>query len=149
MKFANNIHLRVFCKSDDQEEQIVNGLLFISGFSLSELEDEKVEIKKLKAKGFSENIFIFELLFVKDRHINRVLKHINSNLSSNDKRYLVEQDNRLDDNLDFFIRLSKPLILENSFELTDGGDCFHIKINIAAFPKKKVVAKEKIKEIFS
>jgi len=72
-----------------------------------------------------------------------------NNLSVKDKGFLCAQDNRLDDNLDFYLRLLKPGILEDFFELTDSGDCFHVKFNVASFPKNKVVAKQNINKLFS
>lgn len=148
MKFANNIHIRVFCRKDEDEVKILDGLKKIIRFNDDELKDEKLEIKKTEAKGFDEKIKIFEFQVEKNRHINHLLKNLNEQLTNVDKERLCEQENRLDENLDFYIRLSKPLILENLFELTETGDCYHIKINIAAFPKNKEIAKEKIKEIF-
>jgi RNA binding exosome subunit len=148
MKFANNIHIRVFCRKDEDEVKILDGLKKIINFSDDVLKDEKLEIKKTEAKGFDEKIKIFEFKVEKSRHINHLLKNLNEQLTTADKERLCEQENRLDENLDFYIRLSKPLILENLFELTETGDCYHIKINIAAFPKNKETAKDKIKETF-
>ena len=148
MKYANNIHIRVFCKKDEDEKKIIEGILNILSFSEEELVKEKLEIKKSEAKGFDEKIKIFEFVAEKDRHTKKIIKHINEKLTKEDKQRLCEQENRLDDNLDFYIRLSKPLILENLYELTDSGECYHIKINIASFPKNKETTKQKIKEIF-
>jgi RNA binding exosome subunit len=43
----------------------------------------------------------------------------------------------------------KQKLLNNELWITDCGECFHIRISIAAFPKKKEVALEVIKKIFS
>ena len=148
MKQANNIHIRVFCKTEENEEKILKGLKKIITLTDEELQKEKLEIKKTEAKGFDDKIKIYEFQAEKNRHINQIIKNLNEQLTSADKERLRTQENRLDENLDFYMRLSKPLIIENIFELTDSGDCYHIKINIAAFPKNKETAKEKIKEIF-
>lgn len=148
MKLANNIQIRVFCKKDENSEEILNGIYKIIDFSKEDLAKEKLEIKKSEAKGFEEKITIYEFVAEKERHTKRIIKHLNEKIGS-DKKYLLEQENRIDKNMDFFLRLSKPSILENSFELTDSGDCYHIKINVAAFPKNIDAAKEKVKEMFS
>ena len=53
-----------------------------------------------------------------------------------------------DDDLNFFLRLEKPKLFNHEYWITDSGDCMHIKINLAAFPKKKEKAAPLIKEIF-
>jgi RNA binding exosome subunit len=53
---------------------------------------------------------------------------------------------RLDDDCNFYIRLSKPeFIRYNKYKLTTDGKCVHITINIATFPKKRINALEEIK----
>ena len=149
MKFVHNISIRVFCKADESEEDIRLGILKIINFSFSELEDQKLFIEESVVQGFDDKIKVFNLFIEKTRHINRVISNLNEKLSGKDKERLVLQDNRLDDNLNFFFRLSKPLILEDSFELTDSGDCYHVRFSVASFPKNKETALEKIKLIFS
>ncbi len=148
MKLVNNISVRVFCKSGEDEELVLGGLRKIVGFSVDELESQKLQIKKSVASGFEDKIKIFEFYVDKSRHVNKILKNLVDNLSVDDKKTLLEQENRLDDNIDFFIRLSKPSILEDSFKLTDEGNCFHIKLNLAVFPKNKVLAREILSKIF-
>ena len=67
-----------------------------------------------------------------------VLKIIFSNLSKNDKLNIENQiESRLNDDGFFFIRLDKRLLIQNIFKLTEAGDCFHIKVKIAAYPASK------------
>lgn len=149
MKLVNNVSVRVFCKPEDDENIVLGGLYKLIGFSSFELESQKLQIKKSVASGFEDDIKIFEFFVDKPRHVNVFLNNLLANLSHEDKRRLLCEENRLDDNLDFFLRFSKPLILEDSFELTDSGDCFHVKLNLAVFPKKKEFAKDVISKIFS
>jgi RNA binding exosome subunit len=148
MKLVNNVNVRVFCRADEYEQIILDGLYKVIGFNSLVLDDEKLVIKKSVVSGFDDKIKIFEFYIDKQRHIKLFLKNLNNNLSDANKKDLLLQYNRLDDNLDFFLRLSKPLIFKDSFILTDSGDCFHIKLNLAVFPTSKVLAKEKLKEIF-
>lgn len=149
MKQANNVNIRVFCKPDEDKQKIREGIKKIIGITDEELKKHKQEIKETVAKGFEEKITILEAFIEKNKLLNQVLKTLNEELTDQDKERLISQENRLDENLDFYLRLSKPLIIKNSFELTDSGDCYHIKINIASFPKNKETAQQKIKEIFS
>lgn len=148
MKQANNISIRVFCKHEEDKQKIREGLKKIIGITEEQLIKEKQEIKETIAKGFEEKIIILEAFLEKNKHTNKILENLKENLTEKDKELLITQDNRLDENLDFYVRLSKPLILEDLYELTDSGECYHIKINIAAFPKNKETTKQKIKEIF-
>lgn len=149
MKQANNVNIRVFCKPGEDQKKIREGLKKILSLSDEEIFKEKQEIKETSAKGFEEDITIMEVFLEKNKLVNKVLDNLKEKLTEKDKEFLITQDNRLDENFDFYLRLSKPLILENIFELTDSGDCYHIKINIASFPKNFETTKKKLKEIFS
>ncbi|MFX1340959.1 MAG: hypothetical protein ACFFDK_20280, partial [Promethearchaeota archaeon] len=53
---------------------------------------------------------------------------------------------RLDDECNLYIRLSKPdLIHRDKFSLTTDGKCLHITINIATYPKRRESALQEIK----
>lgn len=148
MKIAHYIKITVFVKPEDDEDKINNKLLDLIPFNL---EKEKVELKQTKAKGFNEReINIFEINLVKDKHIELFLGSLINNLSKEAKELILKQaDSRIDQDCNFFLRLSKDkLINANEYWITDQGNCFHIKVNIAAFPKKKEKALEIIDKIF-
>ncbi len=147
MKLANIIKVSVFVKPEESEAPVKEAFLKLLPFNL---EEEKIVLRRSKAKGFNQReIIIYEAELIKDRHINDFLKHLNSELDEQQRKMLVNQDNRLDDNLDFFIRLDKQCLINNSYNITDCGDCFHIKISIAAFPRKKECTLEVVRKIFS
>jgi len=149
MKYANIIHFRVFCEPTENYEKIKKGLFELIGFNESELKEEKIVLKETKAKGFEDKIIrILELNLKKDRHCNKFLKEINKKISKEDGQQLLEQTNRLDDNLNFFIRFDKQKLLENKYDLTESGNCYHITINVSAFPKKKENAYKIIEDVF-
>jgi hypothetical protein len=115
------------------------------------LEEEKIKLNQQTATGFSEKkIKIFEILLEKDRHIGAFLENLISHLSKDTKELILRHaETRLDEECNFFLRFSKEKLLnENELWLTDKGNCFHIKINIAAFPKKKEAALEIIRKVF-
>ncbi|MGV8168538.1 MAG: RNA-binding domain-containing protein [Candidatus Nanoarchaeia archaeon] len=149
MKLVNHIHFRVFCNPEEDREKITNTFLSLLGYNKEELKEEKIEYKEISAKGFQQKtIIIIEADLQKERHCNKFLKKLNDALSKEDKTLLIEQVNRLDDNLNFFLRLDKDSLLEGKYVLTDSGSCFHITMNIEAHPRRKDVAHKIVKQIF-
>ena len=149
MKYAHSIKLTVFSYENENVQNILDAFLKFFPFNL---EENKVELKKTEAKGTTEsNITIFEVVLTKTNLINQFLDFILDNLSDEQKQTLLRQiESRLDENLDFFIRFDKEeWIKNNKLELTDSGKCFHLKINVAAFPRKREVGLKIINELFS
>jgi len=147
MKLANNIKVCVFVKPEDDEDKMKKK--FISLFPF-DLEKEKIVLQQSKATGFNQRkVIILEVDLEKERHTRSFLESFVSKLNDQQKTMLVSQDNRIDDECNFFLRLDKQKLLDDEFWITDSGECFHVKINIAAFPKKKEKAKDVVKEIFS
>ena len=145
MKIANSIRISVYVKQEEDEEKIKEKL-----FSLLPFDLEEIKLEQRKTIGFNEKeIKIFEVLLEKNKHIRAFLDNLIKNLSDEAKELILKQaESRLDDNCNFFLRFSKDkLIKENDLWLTDQGNCFHIKINIAAFPKKKDIALEIIRRV--
>ena len=148
MKIANSIKLTVFAKQEENQEKIKSTLLSLIPFNL---EQENLQISQQTATGFNENkIIIFEILLEKERHIQSFLDNLLQNLSQEAKQLILKQaESRLGNECNFFLRFSKDkLINENEIWLTDQGNCFHIKINIAAFPKNRDIALEIIRNVF-
>ena len=78
------------------------------------------------------------------------LNNLVENLDEEQRKLILSQlESRLDDNLDFFLRFDKEEYLKNNkLKLTDSGNCFHIEMSIAAFPKKREIGMEIVKKIF-
>ncbi len=146
MKFANRINISVFIKPEEDEARIAQALRSLLPFSL---EEQKLSLKRSSVQGFSEKkIIICELELKKESHTNAFLKRLNEKLTEQQKDMLVLQDNRLDDECCFYLRLDKQRLLEGKYSLTDSGECYHIKMCIAAFPKKRECAKDVVRKIF-
>src|SRR3989338_798173 len=148
MKYAHSIRLNVFSYENENSGIILESFLKFFPFSLKE---NKVELKKATAQGFNEStITIFEAVLTKTNLINQFLDFILSNLDKKQKELILKQiESRLDDNLDFFIRFDKEEWMNNyKLELTDSGKCFHLKINVAAFPRKREVGLKIVNELF-
>ena len=148
MKYAHSIKLTVFSYENENIQNILDAFLKFFPFSL---EENKVELKKTEAKGATEsNITIFEAVLTKTNLINQFLDFILSSLDKKQKELILKQmESRLDENLDFFIRFDKEEWMNNKkLELTDSGKCFHLKMSVAAFPKKREVGLKIINELF-
>ncbi len=145
MRLANNVNIRVFCKEDEDKELLLEKLRMLLPF---DAEKEKIKITEQKAEGFDEKqILIISVSLVKERHVSAFIENLLSRLGDEKKTLLEQLESRLDNNLDFFIRLDKELLLKDKLVLTDSGNCYHIKINIAAFPKRRARAAEMLREL--
>ena len=147
MRLANNIRVNVFVKPGDDEAAVKKHLLALFPF---DLEQEKIVLQRSKALGFNQReIIILEVELKKEKHTNAFLNFLKEKLNEQQKSVLVKQENRLDDDCNFYIRLDKSKLLNNEYWITDSGDCYHIRISIAAFPKKKERARQVIDQMFS
>ena len=150
MKIAHQIKVKVFSyeKNNEDEKLVLDKFLQLFPFNLK---DEKIELKNTNALGLNENkITIFEVALTKEKHTNLFLNNLIKNLDEEQKKLILSQlESRLDGNLDFFLRFDKNEYLKNNkLKLTDSGNCFHIEISVAAFPKKREIASGIVKEIF-
>lgn len=147
MNYAHNVIVTVFAKEQENPEEILTGFKKLFPFDLA---DEKLKIRQETATGVNDNqITIFKLILEKTRHTNQFLAHLNEKLTAEQKKLLVAQkESRLDEDLAFYIRLSKKELIKGKYALTDTGDCYHIRIHLAAFPAKREPALEIIEKIF-
>lgn len=149
MKYAHLIKLTAFSHEHENSESVLEAFLRFFPFSL---EDNKVALKKTVATGFNERkIEIFEVALAKNSLINEFLENLLNNLGEGQKNKILQQiESRLDRNMDFFLRFGKDAwINDKKLELTDSGKCFHVRISVAAFPKKREVALNIVRELFS
>lgn len=147
MKFAHNIQIRVFCREEENPEKVLEGLHKFVPFNF---EEEKILLKKTNASGFKEkSIAIFEVVLEKEKHTAKFIQHLIASLSQEQKNYLERQiTSRLDKELNFFLRIDKQILLdENRYFITDRGNCYHIRISVAAFPSKYEKAVEVVKRM--
>ncbi|MCH8329301.1 MAG: hypothetical protein IIB81_02830 [Nanoarchaeota archaeon] len=150
MKLAHQIKTKVFSyeKHNEDDKLILDKFLQLFPFNLK---DEKIELKKTNALGINEKkITIFEITLTKEKHTSKFLENLMENLDEEQKKLIFSQlESRLDDNLDFFLRFDKDEYLKNDkLKLADSGNCFHIKISVAAFPKKREIGLGIVRKVF-
>ncbi len=151
MKIAHQIKISVFSyeKGNEDPNLALEKLLQLIPFNI---QDEKIALNKTEAQGFNEKkITIFEAILEKEKHTNKFLENLIGKIDTHQKNIILEQlESRLDENLSFFLRFDKgEYIKNNKMALTDSGNCFHIEIAVAAFPRKKEAATEVVRSIFS
>ncbi|MBW3002096.1 hypothetical protein KY338_02970 [Candidatus Woesearchaeota archaeon] len=146
MKILNKAVISVFVKEDENLEEIKSALESLIPL---DLEKEKIPIKRKTAKGFEEKkIVILTIELEKPRHTNAFTKELLNKLTREQKELLLDQEeSRLDTHQHFFIRLDKEKMLNGKYEVTDSGNCFHIKLHIASFPSKREEALKVIEKL--
>ncbi len=141
--------LTVFSYEHENLDLILESFLRFFPFNLDE---NKISIKKTQAAGFNEGkIKILEATLTKNRLINNFLKNMLDKLDESQKSTILRQiESRLGKNLDFFIRFDKKSWIEDKkLILTDGGECFHVRMSVSAFPKKREIALNIMRNLFS
>ncbi|MEM3154458.1 MAG: RNA-binding domain-containing protein [Candidatus Woesearchaeota archaeon] len=149
MRWVHRVTLTAFAKPEENVEAIREGIKALVPFNL---ENEKLSLQMQNAEGFEERIIkIFTIVLTKEKHTNDFLQFLLDSLNEEQKKMLISQaESRLDAEYDFFIRIDKnEWIQERKIELTDTGNCFHIKMSLAVFPKKKETALQLVQKMFA
>lgn len=147
MEIAHSVTVRVFCGEEENESEVVGGLKSLLPFGI---EKEKISVQKQTAFGFSDKrISILEVTLTKKRHIKAFLESLLPKIQATDKQMLLRQlDSRVDNEANFFVRFDKEMLAKrNELLVTDSGNCYHIKIKIAAYPSSKENAIKVVKEL--
>jgi RNA binding exosome subunit len=146
MKLAHHIEMRVYCKEEDNEQEIINKIHELFPF---DFDKEKIEFRTQSAETFDgKKMKILTVFIKKDRQTNEVLRNLFFKFSEDQKNILKKQlESRLDERLHFYIRLEKPALLNGEYKITDSGNCFHFNISIAAYPHKRTVARKIVESL--
>ena len=149
MRWVHRITVSAFAKPEENVEGIREAVIALVPFDLNRA---RVVLGTENAQGFDERIIkIFSVSLTREAQTNDFLDFLLNKFSDEQKRLLISQaESRLDANLDFFIRIDKDhWVNERELWLTDSGSCFHIKLAVAAYPKKRDAALLLIRKLFS
>mgnify|MGYP006301609583 FL=1 len=132
-KIIHNILVTVFEKNKENLEECKKAFTSILPLDFKK---EKIDISIESVEGFHQKtIYILRLKTEKSRHNKKLIHNLFLKLNETDKKRIGNQYlTRLNDEGYFFIRLNKNHMMKNKFLLTEGGDCFHVKIKLAGFP---------------
>ena len=142
-KLIHSIQITILEKNEDDLEKKYDVLLFIFP---ADYKKECIDINHENFEGLQKNtIHSISLTTTKERHNKSLSESLFSKLSDEIKKQLLDQiDSRLDDQGNFYIRFDKQELMKKSFQLTDSGNCVHIKIKMAAFPAKREQFKKSV-----
>lgn len=149
MRYAHAVEVSVFVKPEDDANPIRDGLLKLFPFSLA---DEEVPVDEQRAVGFNDRVItVIKAVLTKESHITTFLRNLLEKLGPDQRTLLQNQlDSRLDAEQAFFLRLDKPALMEkNRWLLTEGGNCYHIRLAVAAYPKTREAAAAVVRKILS
>lgn len=149
MKVAHSAEIRVFCGEGESESEVLDGLKWLVPFNL---EEQKVQVKRQTALGFSDRkITILEVLLEKERHVKQFLDIFFGKLQPTQKQTLLRQlESRIDESANFYVRLEKDILMKSrDMVVTDGGNCYHIRIKMAVYPSTKGRVEEILKGMLS
>lgn len=148
MKYAHAVKLRAIV-SPSREEQVKERVKGLLGLPLDVVEEEEdVTFDVDEAEDFSGNELRFvRTSFTATRNTNRVLTSLRDGLSEGDREMIAGQHDRLDEDLNFHVRLDLDAFLDGAFIVTESGDCLHLRVKVAAYPAKQEKAKAIIREM--
>lgn len=147
MRLAHSIAVSVFVKPEENADNVRSSFIALFPFDLPK---EKIVVASEKVTSFEDrSITILTVRLLKESHIRLFLDHLLEQLNKNEQAELyLQRESRLSEDLQFYIRLDKDGVERGIFRLTDGGNCVHIRIAIAAYPKKREVALGVLDKIF-
>lgn len=119
--------------------------------SNSDKEKNELKIEHRTTFGFNqEKLHLLKLVLTKKKYKEAFLSYLINNLDIPTRQVLVDQiEKRLDEGLNFFLRLEKSsMFIDRGLQLTNKGNCLHVKLKIAVFPKRREEAIRALKEYF-
>ena len=147
MKSIHSIRIKAFSNEDEVNnvrQSIYN--ILPDGSRDKEIKESKIEPES-DACVFTEQLRVLELNLNRQGDIKSFTNTLLGKLKKYDKEKLSSEiTNRIDDDCNFYIRLSKKDAMDKKFKLWD-DDPIQIKIKIATFPKNKNNAIEMAMEL--
>lgn len=138
MNIAHNVRIEVFAREEEKVD-VRDSLFEILPESAKKAMDEgKLSFQEevMKAKRREEaDITIYRVYLERKRHVKEFIDKLFSEIK--DEEIKNKLCKRIDEDCKCYVRLDKKSLLENEYKLTFAGDCFHIKIALAAYPAKK------------
>ena len=132
----HNIKFRAFVYENESVDEISQAILNIL---------PEAEIEAEEAEGMlDDKIIILSGRVSKKRYTKTFF---NTLLEWTDLDKLNEDlERKMDEKGNWFLRFDKEDALDELWTIKDSGDAIHLKIKIAAFPAKKEIALDKVRE---
>ena len=132
----HNIKFRAFVYENESIDEITQSILNIL---------PEAEIEAEEAEGLLEDkIVILSGVVSKKRYTKTFFKTL---MDSVDLEKLNDDlELKIDEKGNWFLRFDKADALDEKWTILDKGDAIHLKVKIAAFPAKKQIAVDKVRE---
>ena len=132
----HNIKFRAFVYEDESVEEVSQAILNIL---------PEAEIEAEEAEGMLEDkIIILSGVVSKKRYTQTFF---NTLLDSTDLEKLnSDLERKMDEKGNWFLRFDKSDALDEKWTILDSGDSVHMKIKVAAYPARKDIAVEKVRD---
>ena len=135
----HNIKFRAFVYEDESADEITDAILNIL---------PEAEIEAEEAEGLLEDKIIILTGVVSKKRYTKTF--FNTLLESVDLDKLNDDlERKMDEKGNWFLRFDKTDALDEKWTILDKGDAIHLKVKIAAFPAKKQIAVDKVREAIS
>jgi hypothetical protein len=132
----HNIKFRVFVYEDEDVDELSQSILNIL---------PEAEIDAEEAEGLTEDKIIILSGTVSKKRYTKAF--FNLLLESVDLDKLNEDlERKIDEKGNWFLRFDKNDAIDEKLTIKDSGDSIHLKIKIAAYPAKKEIAVDKVRE---
>ena len=132
----HNIKFRVFVYENEDVDELSQAILNIL---------PEAEIEAEEAEGLTEDkIIILSGTVSKKRYTKEFFYLL---LDSVDFDKLNDDlERKMDEKGNWFLRFDKEDAIDEKMTIKDSGDSIHLKIKIAAYPAKKEIAVDKVRE---
>ena len=132
----HNIKFRAFVYEDESVDEILQAILNIL---------PEAEIEAEEAEGLLEDKIIILSGVVSKKRFTKTF--FNTLLQWTDLEKLNDDlERKMDEKGNWFLRFDKTDALDEIWTIKDSGDAIHLKIKIAAYPAKKQIALDKVRE---
>lgn len=132
----HNIKFRAFVYEDESVEEISQAILNIL---------PEAEIEAEEAEGMLEDKIIILSGVVSKKRYTKTFFNTLLEFADLDKLN-SDLERKMDEKGNWFLRFDKSDALNEKWTILDSGDSVHMKIKIAAYPARKDIAVEKVRD---
>ena len=132
----HNIKFRAFVYEDESVEEISQAILNIL---------PEAEIEAEEAEGMLEDKIIILSGVVSKKRYTKAFFNTLLEFTDLDKLN-SDLERKMDEKGNWFLRFDKSDALDEKWTILDSGDSVHMKIKIAAYPARKDIAVEKVRD---
>ncbi len=136
IKMIHNIKFRAFVYEDESVDEISQAILNIL---------PEAEIEAEEAEGMLDDKIIILSGRVSKKRYTKTFFNTLIEWTDLDKLN-ADLERKMDEKGNWFLRFDKEDALDEIWTIKDSGDAIHLKIKIAAFPAKKEIALDKVRQ---